>query len=814
MQKYIPKIENFYRVDKTEYLESRLMSYPSVYVEGAAASGKSTLVDMYAARHEEYEAFLFELSAPLSGVAEGIWQEAQNLTAGDGARLYIFEDIPRNLPEEVAYAIRGLILSLGVNDRAILISREKPCTIFLELIWKRRMELISQQQLLFTKDEIKEFAEMNGSRIHARRLFEATLGWPGCVDMFIRQEELLRRAGEKEPSVSLLQNQYVIRCYLRDMVYHTLTENEQKIIRLSALVPWLDVHLCSEVFKIPDCYEIIADLGRKGLLSFQDKSGYLYALNLLKNYLDERQLAVMRGHYSQETWVETALWYEKRGYVREATQVLRELSDQTPLMIFMKRNYSKLHGFGVDGQILFRWAADDTESAYLKASGFFIKRNHKKFREECEKLLEKAMEYREQENTGEYQKAIEAYMNLLYYDPHYSILDWLELLPKLADGFKIRIFHPVGSSLTPLGGGKDLCDLFACRKKEENRLRNLLETYVEGFATYYRIARLEYYYETINVDCIKEELIDLLTGDIMQDDEDMIMVKYTMLCRLCVIRGVQISEESFYKLEEALQHAKNHQTRIKSEAIASFYSIWLGHPDRAISWLKNRYNETEAINPENYMTLFFLAKGFVAFGQLQKAENILLRMTPFLRACGKKRLLMEVLFMMAILSMEAGNEDAAIEFCRESQAINERWRLVAFYSGYGNRGLAVLEAYVRWRSVNAGEEWTHKKKYTYGNVLNMSEEDFLEYTLRVARKQNKTFNMIPDWTSKKERLTMAELRVLSCVREGLSNNEISERLELKLPSVKSHLKSIYRKLGVSNRGKAVQKGYELGILKV
>ena len=62
-------------------------------------------------------------------------------------------------------------------------------------------------------------------------------------------------------------------------------------------------------------------------------------------------------------------------------------------------------------------------------------------------------------------------------------------------------------------------------------------------------------------------------------------------------------------------------------------------------------------------------------------------------------------------------------------------------------------------------------------------------------------------------LTAAELRVLPLLCTHLSFPEISQELFLSPLTVKSEMKAIYRKLGVSSRSQAVTRARELGLLE-
>jgi LuxR family transcriptional regulator, maltose regulon positive regulatory protein len=70
----------------------------------------------------------------------------------------------------------------------------------------------------------------------------------------------------------------------------------------------------------------------------------------------------------------------------------------------------------------------------------------------------------------------------------------------------------------------------------------------------------------------------------------------------------------------------------------------------------------------------------------------------------------------------------------------------------------------------------------------------------------------PRGGSRSSSLTTAELRLLPLLATHLSFTEIGQRLYLSKHTIKTQAISIYRKLGVSSRSKAVQRVQEVGLL--
>ena len=66
--------------------------------------------------------------------------------------------------------------------------------------------------------------------------------------------------------------------------------------------------------------------------------------------------------------------------------------------------------------------------------------------------------------------------------------------------------------------------------------------------------------------------------------------------------------------------------------------------------------------------------------------------------------------------------------------------------------------------------------------------------------------------SEQDSLTSKERAVVYCLAEGLSNQEIAEKLHVSIHTVKAHLESIYEKLEVENRLQAVMRALILGYI--
>jgi DNA-binding NarL/FixJ family response regulator len=68
-----------------------------------------------------------------------------------------------------------------------------------------------------------------------------------------------------------------------------------------------------------------------------------------------------------------------------------------------------------------------------------------------------------------------------------------------------------------------------------------------------------------------------------------------------------------------------------------------------------------------------------------------------------------------------------------------------------------------------------------------------------------------EWPGRKEGLTAREAEVVALITRGYSNADIAEMASLSINSVKSYIRSSYRKMGVTSRTNAVLWGLDHGM---
>lgn len=84
----------------------------------------------------------------------------------------------------------------------------------------------------------------------------------------------------------------------------------------------------------------------------------------------------------------------------------------------------------------------------------------------------------------------------------------------------------------------------------------------------------------------------------------------------------------------------------------------------------------------------------------------------------------------------------------------------------------------------------------------------------IPQLSDDTDGQAKDWPGREAGLSLRESEVLSLITQGVTNQEIAEACYLSINSVKSYIRSAYRKINVERRSQAVLWGTQNGMLPV
>lgn len=785
-------IETEIIIDKTGPVEELLKRKSAICLCGMPGIGKKTMVRTLLKNHPEAEGKICsaeELEPSVPGEGKSCtWYLVRKLEVreypGLTEKLWdFFRRMPKG--DKVIFAADGIV------PEALL-----------EFLWNGAMEMVYPESFWFTEAETYRYLKAVGSVLDRGETYRLTRGWAGCIALMARIQRQLPEKWSPEE----LCSRYEIRKYVGDRILGILSEKEQKFLMERAFCPRLERELEEILWRDHD-EETEERLFASGIMSYVPWRNFWRVHPVIRRAL--------RKSPEQETGRKAVRWYEEHGYISEALECCRSISGEAEYQEFLVRNYDRL-SFLPGGLNL---SLDKREEE--KPELFFLKWMEVYFSQKwgrMEKYYRKAwLLWQEAERTGkDLEKWREVFLNISYVNPFVETREWMELTEELTEpGRRLRLYYILGESFSYLSGIRDLTPLFAGTREEVRAWEKLWqerlapETYLA-----YRLAKLEYDFQTDRIQLL--ELEEVLREIGPESPWQLRLGKLFLLYLFA--EGEEGKNQVQRALEDTVEDLKKEESEVCRYNTTALYYLseakW-GEKEDMLRWLRDTGGDIENKWGKTCFHMAAQVKIHLYLENYTQAEKALKILIPFFQGNHIWKYRAESLFQMAMVEKARGREAESLRWTAEAIQAAEPWRYVRIFTGYGPKGRELLEDYLRFLEKSRQEPVRIKKKYKYGNVKNMPYKDWLDYILRKAKKSQVRY----PGTKKEEKeaypaekLTLTEQMVLQYLKQGCTNGEISREMNIKLPTVKSHIYNIYKKLGVSTRLQAVEKGREKGFL--
>jgi LuxR family maltose regulon positive regulatory protein len=260
---------------------------------------------------------------------------------------------------------------------------------------------------------------------------------------------------------------------------------------------------------------------------------------------------------------------------------------------------------------------------------------------------------------------------------------------------------------------------------------------------------------------------------------------------------------------EALEKARQFSSMEGNQSMVNFrlatqqarLDLAAGEPERVVRWVEGTRAAFASSAGGQHLPAAFvvtlqttLARAYLA---QDRAEEALAALEPLLEPAETAGAFLHVIQACALkaLALQAlGDTSGALAALERSLTLAEPEGFVRTYVNEGTPMLDLLR-----------KAAAHETSFAYAKTLLPAFK---------AEETASSASPFPGPAALAEPLTPRELDVLHLISQGLSNNDIADRLVIALNTVKRHNSSIYGKLGVRSRTQAVARARELGLLSL
>ena len=319
------------------------------------------------------------------------------------------------------------------------------------------------------------------------------------------------------------------------------------------------------------------------------------------------------------------------------------------------------------------------------------------------------------------------------------------------------------------------------------------------------VGRGELQYEWNHLDQASRYLQESIAQCQQTGNTAILLLGYIMLIR---VKQAQGAAEETHALMQKIEHIL--RTHVLPPHNAASLAAWharlsLGQGDlpSAVRWVQERkLGMNDELSPPREREYLTLARVLITQHRPDEALPLLGRLLRLAERQGRMGNALEILVLQAITSLARGDEAGAMG--RLSRAL-----LLAEPEGYirlfVDEGAPIAHLLVQMRHRPSGDQTgsTRYREHLLALLGRAHDEDVSHSAVAVPGS---------GMYSSGEPLSERELEVLRLIIAGFSNREIAAQLVIAVSTVKWYVNTIYSKLQVESRTKAIAKARELNIV--
>jgi len=735
---------------------------------------------------------------------EKIQSLAKNLANDERIRILIIDDFHLLNNKIENETLLAFIKNTPDNWKFIILSRSAPPDYFNYYGIIRKLEVITAKHLRFTPEETEEYYCKSGILLDEKDLQEiikTTDGWAAAMNAGLMALKLGGKIAEMRThnlAIGYLDK------YIMEELFIKWDRRIQTFWVKISLLNSMNARLAMALTGQADAERILDSFAENG--SFISKIGDdSYRLHhLFQNFLQKQIKAFDID--AMAIYRSTARWYENNNLPYEAAEYYIKaccFEDVALIIEKLTEQFDSADSYYALEHLILKLPDEIILKSPVLCSAMAIIHSLNYRINDALKWYENLVNLKQSlADNDPRRKELDG--RITYTKMHLPFVGDIELsdIFKELDGNTLRIQQITLTGTQPsfFRGSKDLSSWGKQAVSMRVLMKPLLEKlFAKSAVGATSIGIAEYYYER---NMLSKSLLELVSG-IAECEENGIIDTYfvgnTLMARLMCANG-QLCDYKTLMANVKKQIDKENALHLipNWRAVMVRFQLLDGDIASAEKWHSNYGPDLQEgfkiMDRYQYMTK---AKLYIATQQYEKALTLLSRLNNYFVDYKRTLDLIECTIMQAICFDFVNEEEAALQKIGVALNLAQPYQYIRVFADEGERARQILSKYLKWNKYDA----TIKPSY-------------IRELLTVARTFAKMYPKYyaPPVRIRNAELTRAEQEILLLLSQGLSNKEIGEFLNIKLPTVKSHTSNIYAKLGTKSRTAAIKTAKELKII--
>lgn len=780
----------------------------TIYIYGATGYGKTELVRQYLS-NRRYQYFSCREDREKPEEIFGFWPEREKgagkprekRNTKDQASVIVVDDLHLLKSEEG----RAQILeTIGRGEVWLILIGRSPMPLWLMQTYvKEGFLIVTEEDLRLKKKEIAEYFErqqLSFTEEEAAYVWEQTQG-----NGYVVRHTALKMQEGKRPGPQLTQEiQEAFVDYLESCI---LVEWDSDLLEFLMKISVV------EEFTLPMAELVSGDSRVSELLERALEAGNfltceegVYRLRPeLVGALRKRAAKVFGSDKMADYAYNAGLYYEMHDQIVPALVMFEQCGRKERVKDLLIRNARLNPGNGHYFELrryYLQMREEEVEESAVLMAGMSMLYSLLLQEGESEYWYDKLKLFVQKTKGGQRREALS---RLVYLDialPHRGSIDMLEIMKRVPSllferGIRLPEFSVTSNCPSTMNGGKDFCHWSIDDRKLAVTVGRLVERVLGRYGKGLVKAALgESLYEKGGD---TYEILTLLTRAQMETEGGgMMEIEFAAVglqVRLNVFHGeMQTAKALLSAFEGKVREQGALQLLPNIAALKCRLALYEGDRNTVETWMETAPDEKKEFYVMERYRYLTKVRCYIFAGAYLEAQSLLEKLRYYAEKFHRIYIRMEVNLLSAIVKQRMGGE-----WKEDFLAALKGAGKYRFFRLISEEGAAVKALFA-----SAGRSFLEQElpdKEWFSRLLLETGEVAVRYPVYLKRQ----LAQMPDFCE-------TALAILRLQAEGLSVNQISERLSMKAATVKYHTKENYRKLGVSGKTDAVLAARNLGIL--